>query len=943
MHHIVSDGWSMDVFEGEITRLYSAFCRGEPSPLPELPIQYADFAVWQRRWLEGEVFEGNLAYWRKQLADLPELQLPADRLRPAVKSYRGAREPIEIPDDLTEKLKALSRHEEVTLFMLLLAAFKTLLHRYTGEDDIVIGAPIANRSRAELEPLIGFFVNTIVMRTNVSGNPSFREILVRVRQTALDAYAHQDVPFERLVEELHPDRDLSRNPLFQVCFQLFNVQAHDENVLQPCTVEGNVAKFDLRFDLLASPRSLTGFLEYSTDLFDATTIARLARYFLALLRAIVADPEQRISQLPLLAPPEQRQLLVEWNDTRSEYPRECIHELFEAQVKRAPEAIAVAYGDEQLTYREVNETANRLARELRSRGVGADTPVATFLDRSADLVIAQLGILKAGGAYVPLDPEYPRERVAFILKDSGARLVLTHASSRGRLPEHGAEVVCIDQDPAVDEAADSVPSGTRPDNLAYIMYTSGSTGTPKGIAILHRAISRLVCNTNYISLGPSDRVAQASNASFDAATFEIWGALLHGACLVGIPKDVLLSPRALAPFLEQEQITTLFLTTDLFNQLASESPGMFRSLRTLLFGGSAVNPRWVREVVTHGRPERFVHVYGPTESTTFAAWYEVRDVAKDATTIPIGRPIANTQLYVLDRYGNPAPTGAMGELFIGGDGLARGYLNDAEMTAERFIPHPFVADPDARLYRTGDLVRYRPDGALEFLGRIDQQVKIRGFRVETSEIEAVLRENPCLREAVVLSWEDAAGTRRLVAYVVPADAEVSSADLRRFLEKKLPGYMVPSAFILRDALPLNPNGKVDRKALAASTDRLSPTEPYVEPSSPLEKTLASIWAQVLDLERVGICDNFFHLGGHSLLAMQIVSRISEALQTEVPLRALFEAPTVAGLSSWMLEEPGARSRVERIAQVVLDLSELSDDEVEMRLANSTAPIEDSYQ
>lgn len=767
MHHIISDGWSMDVFAKEIASLYAAFCQGKDSPLPPLPIQYADFAVWQRQFLQGDVFEKQLAYWQNQLADLPVLRLPTDRSRPAVLSYRGTRLAIAIPDQLYEKLKLLSQHRGVTLFMTLLAAFQILLHRYTGQDDIVTGAPTANRNRAELENLIGFFVNTLVIRTDMSGNPSFSDLLARVRRTALDAYAHEDLPFEKLVNELHPQRDLSRNPLFQVCFQLFNVRALSETMFQPMTVQPGIAKFDLRLDLLAGPDNLNGFIEYSTDLFDDSTIERLARHFVTLLEGIAANPEQRISDLPLLDAAERQRCLVEWNATKGDYPRQCIHEVFEAQVEQLPDEIAVAFGQEQLTYRQLNQRSNRLARDLRTRGVTRDVPVGVFLERSIGMVVAQLGILKAGGAYVPLDPDYPSERVAFILADSGASLLVTRDVFRGRLPEHSAAVVDIDHDVDANGPEENLPSHATFDNLAYVMYTSGSTGQPKGIAIPHRAVTRLVCNTDYISLGPSDRIAQASNSSFDAATFEVWGALLSGARLVGVPKDVLLSPRELGSLLEHEQITTLFLTTDLFNQIGNEAPEIFRVLRTLLFGGSAVNPRWVSEVLARGRPGRLLHVYGPTECTTFASWHEIREVDDQSSVIPIGGPIANTQLYLLDPFGNPVPIGVAGELHVGGDGLARGYLNRPDLTAEKFIANPFVTGRAERLYRTGDQARYREDGAIEFLGRLDRQVKVRGFRIELGEIESTLRGHPLVLEAAVLAREDNPGDKRLAAYVVP--------------------------------------------------------------------------------------------------------------------------------------------------------------------------------
>ena len=897
MHHIVSDGWSMDVFAREINALYRAFCSGKPSPLPELPIQYADFALWQREWLKGSTFDSELAYWKQQLKDLQELQLPTDRPRPAAVTYRGARQPIEVPDRLAAMLQTLSQREGVTLFMTLLAAFMTLLHRYGGQDDIAIGAPIANRGRAELENLIGFFVNTVVMRSDLSGDPSFRDLLGRVRTSALEAYAHQEVPFEKLVEELQPERDLSRNPLFQASFQVFNVQSLPQNIFEPSTLEGTVAKFDLRLDMLLSPQNLRGFVEYSTDLFDASTITGLIANFLTLLEAIAADPDERISRLQLVAPAERQRLLVEWNDTRSDYPRQSVHELFAAQVERSPDAPAVSFAGVRLTYRELNEKANRLARVLQSRGVGRDVPVGMFLERSADMVVGQLAVLKAGGAYVPMDPEYPDERLAFILEDSGARLVVTDRAHRNRLTAPTANVISIDEALAGPEARGDTASYANADSLAQVMYTSGSTGQPKGIGTPHRAIARLVCRTNYITLDPSDRVAQGSNASFDAATFEIWGPLLNGACVVGVPKDVLLSPTELASILREERITTLFLTTDLFHQLASAAPGLFRTLRTLLVGGSVLNPRWVREVLTHGAPERFLHVYGPTETTTFASWHEVVDLPADATSVPIGRALANTQLYVLDRYGNLAPIGAAGELVIGGDGLARGYLNASDLTAAKFVADPFADDPAARVYKTGDRARWRPDGALEFLGRQDRQVKIRGFRVELGEIEAVLRQLPAVKDCMVLARQDTAGSRRLVAYV-ELDRDVSDdvSELRRALKDRLPDYMVPTAFVPMDALPLTPTGKVDTEALPPPAASLSDDKERAEPRTDAEKTLARIWADVLGLAHVDIHDNFFELGGDSIISIQIIVRAKEA-GLQITLRELFHNPTVAELAA----------------------------------------------
>jgi amino acid adenylation domain-containing protein/non-ribosomal peptide synthase protein (TIGR01720 family) len=784
MHHIISDGWSMDVFAREIATLYPAFCLGKPSPLPELPIQYADFAVWQRNWVSGRILEEQLSYWKKGLRGLPSLQLPTDRPRLAVLSYRGARTPVAIPQALCDKLKDLSQREGCTLFMTMLSAFQTLLHRYTGQDDIVTGGPIANRNRPEIENLIGFFVNTLVMRTDFGGDPTFLDLLARVRRVALAAYVHQDLPFEKLVEELDPERDLSRNPLFQVCFQLFNVHGLKETIFQPYTIQSGIAKFDLRLDLLVVEQELKGFFEYSTDLFEAATIDRMIGHFMTLLDSMVSNPAQRISTLQILTPAERRQYVAEWNETASEYPSsECVHSVFEAKVERSPDAIAVSFGGHKLTYRELNVRANRLAHELRRRGVGTDVPVGVYFDRSLDLVVAQLAILKAGGAYVPLDVDYPPERLAFLLSDSGARVVVSRGEYRSRLPEGAADVLCIDQDDATAGDEENPVRAGHAQSIAYIMYTSGSTGTPKGITIPHQAINRLVCNTNYVSLGPSDRIAQASNPSFDAATFEIWGALLNGARLVGVPKDLLLSSRELASVIDTLGITILFLTSDLFNQLAAETPAMFRKLRNLMVGGSVIDPRCFRDVLAQGPPERLLHVYGPTECTTFATWHEIREIPEDAVTIPIGRPISNTQAYVLDRDENPVPPGVSGELHIGGDGLARGYLNRAASTAEKFIANPFAAVPSSRLYRTGDQVRLRTDGAIEFLGRMDRQVKIRGFRIELGEIESVLRRHPQVVEAAVLAREDIPGDKRLTAYVVPRRRKQDDGQSTEFLSQ----------------------------------------------------------------------------------------------------------------------------------------------------------------
>jgi amino acid adenylation domain-containing protein len=796
IHHIVVDGWSIDIFMRELLALYEAFSTGKPSPLPELPVQYADFAAWQRERLTGAVLEEQLAYWKEQLSgSLPMLEVPADHPRPLRMTYRGAEQWLQISLNLTERLNELSRREGVTLYMTLLAAFLTLLHRYTAQDDIILGSPIAGRNRAETEELIGFFINTLVLRTDLSGNPSFRELLGRVREVALGAYGHQDVPFEMLVEELRPERAMSRHHFFQV---MFNLQTDTPELPSARGLElrmndkevGKQARFELEFHLWSVPgEGIHGPLIYSTDLFEASTIKRLLAHFQTLLESVAADPDTRLSNLRLLTGTEERQILREWNETRRDYPHDtCIHQLFEEQASRTPDKIAISYPDDnqQISYGELNVRANRLAHYLRRRGVGPDIAVGVLMERSVEMLVGLLAILKAGGAYLPLDTAYPAERLRFMLEDAGARLLLTENWRRDVLLPGGVEAVSMDADGQTfsEESAENPQHIATAQNLAYIIYTSGSTGQPKGVSVEHRAVNRLVFNTNYVRLQTSDRVAQVSNASFDAATFEIWGALLHGAQLIGIAKDAALSPPELARRIAAQRITVMFLTTALFNQIARSAPTAFATLRCLMFGGEASDPQAVRLVLEQGKPERLLHVYGPTESTTFSTWYEVEVVEEDSRTIPIGLPISNTQTFVLDKQLRLVPAVVPGELYIGGDGLARGYLNRPEQTAEKFIPNPYGADAGARLYRTGDLVRRRADGHIEFLARLDQQVKLRGFRIELGEIEAALQEHAEVRESIVIAREDSSGEKQLVAYVVssldyqdPA-AQVDEQDLQ---------------------------------------------------------------------------------------------------------------------------------------------------------------------
>ncbi|HEV3468924.1 MAG TPA: amino acid adenylation domain-containing protein [Pyrinomonadaceae bacterium] len=913
MHHIVCDGWSLGVFARELGALYNAFSLGSPPQLPELPVQYADFAAWQRERLSGELLESQLAYWRRQLdGQVSPLELPADRPRTAARTRAGARRQITLAKSLTEALKELSRREGATLFMTLLAAFQALLHRYTGRDDVTVGAPIANRTRSEVEPLIGFFVNTLLMRTSFAGDPTFRELLARVRETALGAYAHQDLPFEKLVEELQPERGLGRTPLFNVSFALQNAPAVALRLrgltAEPLELDRAASKFDLNFQMSEEAGALRASATYATDLFEPATVERMLGHFRTLLEAVAADPARRVSELPLLTDAERRQLIFEWNDTATPYPRRSVKELFEAQAERRADEPAVVFGEERLTYGELNRRANRLAHHLSRRGVGPEVRVGVLSERSPSMVLAWLAVLKAGGAYVHLDPSNPPGRIRLMLEDAGVSVLLTEGHAAEGLPTEGVEVVSLGagRELIARASEDNPPNLASAESAACVIYTSGSTGRPKGVSVPHRAIVRLVCDTNYVSLDAADGVAQAASASFDAALFEVWGALVHGARLVGIERELYLSPRDFAAQLRERRVTVMFLTTALFNQIAAAAPSAFAPLRCLLFGGEKPSPQAVREVLRAGPPRRLLHVYGPTEGTTFASWHEVRDVPESAATIPIGLPVSNTRIHVLDERLRLVPAGVPGELYIGGDGLARGYLDNPRLTAERFLPDPFGAAPGARLYRTGDIARRLSDGRLEFIERRDAQVKLRGHRVEPGEIESALCAHPAVKQAAVLVAGAGDQDRRLVAYVAcdPRGEETLTADLRAYLKGKLPDYMLPAELVLLDALPLTPNGKVDRRSLSSLAPvRARPAGSYEPPRGPLERRLAEIWEEVLGVRPVGVRDNFFDLGGHSLLAASMMDRVERLCGRKLPLAVLFEEATVEHLARAFGRQP----------------------------------------
>ena len=900
-HHIASDAWSRGILCRELSQCYAALRESKIPVLPELPIQYADYASWQRQWLTGHVLEAQLAYWKRQLAgELPVLELPADRPRPATLTYSGGQVRFSLSSELSLQLRTLSRQEGVTLFMILIAAFKVLLYRYTGQTDMVVGTPIAGRTRCELEGLIGFFVNTLVLRTDLEGEPSFRELLQRVRETALAAYEHQDSSFEKLVQELQPERDMSRHPLFQVMFILENTPRREFELsglkTEQLEVQTRTAKFDLTLALADHGENLTGFLEYNADLFDRETTERIIGHYQCLLEEAVENPDKRISILPLLTESERQQILIEWNDTWADYPRQqCIHELFELQVTRSPEAVALVHQKNRLNYEELNGRANQLAYYLRGRGVGPETLVGICMERSVDMVVGLLGILKAGGVYVPLDPAYPQQRLAWMLEDAQIQVVLTQQRVLDAIPIGHADVICLDKewDKITLKSRDNPVSVIGAGQLAYVIYTSGSTGQPKGVQIPHNAVVNFLhAMRRRLNVSDADTVLAVTTLSFDIAGLELFLPLSSGAQVVVASREETTDGQQLMKKLRESEATLMQATPATWRMLVDSGWTGDKRLR-ILCGGEALPQDLASQLLVKGGS--LWNLYGPTETTI---WSSVHQVTKLNEPILIGRPIANTQIYILDRYRQLVPVGVRGELHIGGDGVARGYVNRPELTEQKFIPNTFSDELGERLYKTGDIARYLTDGNIEFLGRVDHQVKIRGFRIELGEIEAVLSQQPAVREAVVVAREDVSGEKRLVGYVVPSQEPApTTSELRVFLQQKLPDYMVPSIFVTLKVLPLTPNGKVDRRALPVPDQSRTKLESsFIAPRTQVEELVAGVWAQVLKLEQVGIQDNFFELGGHSLLAMQVISRIRNAFEVDLPVRDLFEKPTVAGLA-----------------------------------------------
>ncbi|MDB9515934.1 amino acid adenylation domain-containing protein [Roseofilum reptotaenium CS-1145] len=902
IHHIISDGWSMGVLLGELSALYQAFSKGEKSPLAELPIQYADYAIWQREWLKEQQQQSQLNYWKQKLANAPPLlELPTDRPRPSVQTFRGGTESFQLSKELTQKLHALSQESGCTLFMTLLAAWSSLLYRYSKQSDILVGTPIANRQHQEIEPLIGFFANTLVMRTQFKEGQTFADVLKGVRQTAIEAYSHQDLPFEQLVMELEPSRSLSYNPLFQVMFVLQNADMGNLELPEVSCSQlersSVVAKFDLTLSMQETEDGLMGYGKYNRDLFEGATIGRWMGHFQVLLESIVANPQQQVEKLPLLPENEGHQILVQWNDTTTDYPQDkCIHQLFEEQVERTPDAVVVIFENDQLTYRELNGKANQLAHYLQSLGVEPEVLIGICVERSIEMIIGLLGILKAGGAYVPIDPNYPSDRLAYILEDSKARVLLTQEHLVNRFSGYKTNVVCFEKNWDTSSGEKNIQNGqVNSANLAYVIYTSGSTGKPKAVTIEHRAALNLSVGLQHaiyaIQLPRQCRVSVNAPLIFDASVQQLIR-LLHGDTLYIIPKTIRLNGEVLLSYLQKQQIDVFDCTP---SQLTLIIEKWFSREETLpeivLVGGEAID-ELIWQALAKAKHTRFYNVYGLTEctvDTTVASCYQ------NSVKPVIGHPIANTQIYILDHHLQPVPIGVSGELHIGGAGLARGYLNRPELTEQKFIPNPFSNEPGSRLYKTGDLARYLPDGNIEYIGRIDNQVKIRGFRIELGEIEAVLTQHPNISQAVVIVREDIPRNKRLAAYIV-AKEEVVSSDLRRFLKSKLPDYMMPSAFVFLDAIPLTPSSKIDRRALPIPDVSTQEAE-KIAPRTTTELQLVQIWSEVLNIPSVGVRDNFFDKGGHSLLAVRLMARIEQQLGTRLPLATLFTEPTIEGQAS----------------------------------------------
>ncbi|WP_338249967.1 non-ribosomal peptide synthetase [Dictyobacter halimunensis] len=898
IHHIIADGWSLPIFFQELCAYYNATVQQHPAELPELTIQYADYAVWQRDWLASGELDEQLTYWKETLSGAPALlDLPTDHVRPAVQTFQGCRHNFALSPALSSQIEALGHRNRTTLYMTLLAAFQILLFRYSGQDDILIGTPIAGRTRMDLEGIIGLFTNTLVLRGNLANDPSFHELLTRVRQATLDAYSNQDLPLERLVEELKPERNLSYNPLFQVMFIVQNTPS-DAFTLADLTLKVlqapvETAKFDLTLTFWQGDGTLHAYLEYNTDLFESATIQRMAHQLQTLLEGIVANEHLPISRLPLLSAQEQQQLVATFNAPPTTYPRERhIHHLFEAQAERVPLRPAIQVGEKQLAYQELNQQANQLARLLQHRGIHPGASIGICLERSADMLVAILAILKAGATYIPLDPDYPESRLKFIIQDANIAMLITRQALQERFQFTGTRNLCLDQENAAieQEARDNLNLQVAAEQPAYLIYTSGSTGTPKGVSIPHSALNNFLdYMQKKFQLTEHDMVMAISSLSFDISALELFLPLSSGACIKLIRRQEATDGRLLVKLIDQSDITLMQATPSTWHMLIAAG-WQGKPTATLLCGGEALPLDLAQQLARRGR--ELWNVYGPTEATI---WATLCQIEAETQHISLGQPMDNVSLYVLDKQLQLVPIGVPGELYIGGEGIAHGYHHRPALTATSFLPDPFTGRPGARMYKTGDVVRYRYDHQLEYLGRADFQVKVRGHRIELGEIEACLERLPTVKQAVVTVHENQSHDQRIVAYL-QTTAALTVAEVRQHLQRELPTYMVPSAFIMLDEWPLTPNGKIDRRVLPAPDVEQEGQSEFVLPINHVEEVLVQLWTQLLGIDQVSTNWNFFQLGGHSLLGTQLMIRIAETLKVELPLRTLFEDPTISGLA-----------------------------------------------
>ncbi|MBX3630048.1 MAG: amino acid adenylation domain-containing protein [Nitrosomonas sp.] len=913
LHHIVSDAWSFNLLIEEIIQFYEALKAGRRIELPELPIQYADYAEWQRSDRQVDSLEQQLNFWKKQLDGLPVLNFPTDKTRPANLSFRGDCVPVNCSRHHTQLLKKLSQASGVTFFTAILAIYYVLLHRYTGQKDLVTGTSITNRNQPGTEKLIGLFINALVLRVNLSGEQTFNTFLTCVDEMLMNAYANQNTPFDHLVDALQVERSAARNPLFQVGIAFNNITPAVIDLpglkLTPLVSPTETSQFDLTLYLSEVSGELIGNFTYSTDLFEQSTVERIASHFRKLLENVVENPDIPLVRLSLFEAHEQKQLLLDWNATAANHPQgRCIHELFETQVARNPGALAVVFEDQQLTYAQLNAKANQLARTLRVRGVGPEVPVGICVERSLEMVIGILGILKVGGAYVPIDPKAPQARLMHVLENTEPALVLTQERMQTLLPPNVARF-CLDSewDKVAVEKTDNVAGGVTPQNLAYVLYTSGSTGKPKGVAVSHRNVVNATCARLDYYQQPVDGFLWLSAMTFDSSIAGLFGTLSQGGRLVLPQDDAILDVKHLLQLITDHAVTHLLTVPSLYKALLGQiAPHQANSLKAAIVAGEACHPDLV-EMHDRVLPQvALFNEYGPTEATV---WCSVHPIQPKATqrTIPIGRPIANTQIYLLDDDLNPVPVGVTGELYIGGMGITRGYLNNPELTADRFVPDPYGQQTGARLYRTGDLARYRADGNIEYIGRGDHQVKIRGFRIELGEVEAALLQLEPVKEAVALAREDNLANPQLVAYLVGNTQALDIEAIRAQLKTRLPDYMIPAAFVSLDGLPLTEHGKVDRNALPAPDLNDQLTHEYVAPRNPTEAKLAQIWTDVLGVEKIGVHDNFFELGGHSMLAVELVSRMSDVLELEFEIQAVFDWPTIAGMAQLVARGGGSNT------------------------------------